>query len=217
MKKTLYFLLLLICACVLGGVLGNVASGSFAWLGYSRSFAFNLDKFIDTDILVLTFGISMSISVAQVIFIAIAIYAYIKTALVVAEDNTDITSFEDLEGKLTSNSLGSTYADLAVKYGADVQNVDTLSETVDMVLSGRVDATLNAEVSFYDYLAEHPDAPIKIVALTEDASEVSIPLVKGADNDTLCAAIDQAILELAVDGKLSELSEKYFGADISTQ
>ena len=144
-------------------------------------------------------------------------YAYIKTALAVAEDNTDITSFEDLEGKLTSNSLGSTYADLAVKYGADVQNVDTLSETVDMVLSGRVDATLNAEVSFYDYLAEHPDAPIKIVALTEDASEVSIPLVKGADNDTLRAAIDQAILELAVDGKLSELSEKYFGADISTQ
>ncbi|MBO4899362.1 MAG: transporter substrate-binding domain-containing protein [Lachnospiraceae bacterium] len=142
-------------------------------------------------------------------------YAYIKTALVVAEDNTDITSFEDLDGKLTSNSLGSTYADLAIKYGADVQNVDTLSETIDMVLSGRVDATLNAEVSFYDYLAEHPDAPIKIVALTEDASDVSIPLVKGSDNDTLRAAIDQAILELAVEGKLTELSEKYFGADIS--
>ncbi|MCR5509915.1 MAG: transporter substrate-binding domain-containing protein [Lachnospiraceae bacterium] len=144
-------------------------------------------------------------------------YAYIKTALVVSQDNTDITSFEDLEGKLTSNSLGSTYADLAVNYGADVQNVDTLSETIDMVLSGRVDATLNAEVSFYDYLAEHPDAPIKIVALTEDASEVSIPLVKGSDNDTLRAAIDQAILELAVDGKLTELSEKYFGADISQE
>ena len=142
-------------------------------------------------------------------------YAYIKTALVVADDNTDITSFEDLDGKLTSNSLGSTYADLAIKYGADVQNVDTLSETIDMVLSGRVDATLNAEVSFYDYLAEHPDAPIKIVALTDDASDVSIPLVKGSDNDTLRAAIDQAILELAVEGKLTELSEKYFGADIS--
>ena len=29
--------------------------------------------------------------------------------------------------------------------------------------------------------------------------------------------IDQAILELAVDGKLTELSEKYFGADISQE
>lgn len=142
-------------------------------------------------------------------------YGYIKTALVVAEDNNDITTFEDLDGKTTSNSLGSTYADLAEKYGATVRNVDTLSETIDMVLSGRVDATLNAELSFYDYLTEHPDAKFKIVALTEDASEVSIPLVKGEDNDTLRAAIDQAILELAVEGKLTELSQKYFGTDIS--
>lgn len=144
-------------------------------------------------------------------------YAYIKTALVVAEDNTDITSFEDLSGHSTSNSLGSTYADLATEYGATVSNVDTLSETVDMVLSGRVDATLNAEVSFYDYLKEHPDAAIKIVALTEDASEVSIPLVKGADNDTLRAEIDKAIEELRADGTLSALSEKYFGSDISNK
>ena len=142
-------------------------------------------------------------------------YGYIKTALVVSADNTDITSFEDLDGKTTSNSLGSTYADLAEENGATVRNVDTLSETIDMVLSGRADATLNAELSFYDYLAEHPDAAFKIVALTDDASEVSIPLVKGADNDTLRAAIDQAILELAVDGVLTDLSNKYFGTDIS--
>lgn len=142
-------------------------------------------------------------------------YAYIRTALVVAEDNEDIKEFEDLNGKQTSNSLGSTYADLAEKYGATVQNVDTLSETIDMVLSGRVDATLNAEVSFYDYLGEHPDAPFKIVNLTKDASEVSIPLVKGEDNASLKEAIDKAIDELAKDGTLTELSNKYFGSDIS--
>lgn len=142
-------------------------------------------------------------------------YAYIRTGLVVAEDNTDITSFEDLNGKKTSNSLGSTYADLAEQYGATVQNVDTLSETIDMVLSGRVDATLNAEVSFYDYLAEKPDAAIKIVALTDDASKVSIPLVKGEYNDSLREAINKAIAELSADGTLSALSNKYFGSDIS--
>jgi cystine transport system substrate-binding protein len=142
-------------------------------------------------------------------------YAYIRTALVVADDNDDITSFEDLDGKKTSNSLGSTYADLAADYGADVQNVDTLSETIEMVLSGRVDATLNAELSFYDYLKEHPDAPIKIVALTDDASEVAIPLRKEDDTVTLRDAINEAIAELSEDGTLQELSEKYFGSDIS--
>ena len=142
-------------------------------------------------------------------------YAYIRTALVVKNDNTEITTFDDLKGKKTSNSLGSTYADMAADLGADVQNVDTLSETIDMVLSGRVDATLNADVSFYDYLGEHPDAPIKIVALTDEASEVSIPLRKGDESASLRVAIDEAIQEMAADGTLSELSTKYFGQDIT--
>lgn len=144
-------------------------------------------------------------------------YAYIKTGLCVLDDNDEINTFEDLAGKTTSNSLGSTYADLAESYGATCQNVDTLSETIDMIVSGRVDATLNAEVSFYDYLREHPDAPIRIAALTEDASEVSVPLVKGENNASLNEAISQAIEELAEDGTLSALSEKYFGSDISTR
>ena len=142
-------------------------------------------------------------------------YAYIRTALVVKDDNSDITSFDDLKGKKTSNSLGSTYADLAADLGAEVQNVDTLSETIDMVLSGRVDATLNAEVSFYDYLGEHPDAPIKIVALTDDASEVSIPLRKGEETASLREAVNAAIAEMSSDGTLTELSTKYFGRDIT--
>lgn len=142
-------------------------------------------------------------------------YAYIRTALLVSGDNDDIRTFEDLSGKNTSNSLGSTYADLAEHYGAKVQNVDTLSETVDMVTSGRVDATLNAEVSFYDYFAEHPDANVKIVALTDDASHVSIPLRKGKETENLKAEIDKAIEELSADGTLSALSKKYFGSDIS--
>ncbi len=144
-------------------------------------------------------------------------YAYIKTALVVKENNDSIKGFDDLKGKKTSNSLGSTYAEIARGYGADVLNVDTLSETIDMVLSGRVDATLNAEVSFYDYLSEHPDAKIKIVALTDDASMVSIPLRKGEETAALKKAIDDAIVELAADGTLTALSEKYFGSDISQE
>ena len=142
-------------------------------------------------------------------------YAYIRTALVVSGDNTDITCFEDLAGKKTSNSLGSTYADLAEQYGATVENVDTLAETIDMISSGRVDATLNAEVSFYDYLAEHPDANIKIVDLTDDASQVSIPLRKDESTESLREAINKAIEELSADGTLTELSMKYFGSDIS--
>ena len=55
-------------------------------------------------------------------------YAYIHTALAVREDNTDITSFEDLAGKTTANSIASTYMTLAESYGAEVLGVDTLDE-----------------------------------------------------------------------------------------
>lgn len=144
-------------------------------------------------------------------------YCYIKTALVTSKDNNDINSFEDLNGKKTANSLNSTYMIMAEEYGAKCEGVDTLSETIDMVLSGRVDATLNAEVSFYDYFKEHPDANIKIVALANDASEVSIPLRKGEDSASLKDAINKAIDELRAEGVLTELSNKYFGSDISSK
>ena len=142
-------------------------------------------------------------------------YAYIRTALVVKSDNDTITSFEDLEGKTTANSIGSTYMELAEQYGATCSGVDTLDETIQMVLQGRADATLNADVSFYDYLSQHPDAAIKIVAEADDANEVAIPMQKGETSASLRQAVDKAIGELRTDGTLTELSNKYFGADIS--
>lgn len=144
-------------------------------------------------------------------------YGYIRTALIVRGDNEEITSFEDLAGKKTANSIASTYMTLAESYGAEAVGVDTLDQTIDMVLYGRADATLNAEVSFYDYMRVHPDANLKVVALTDEASRVSIPVRKGDDNATLLAAIDQAIAELTESGELTEISIKYFGSDIAPQ
>ena len=144
-------------------------------------------------------------------------YGYIHTALAVRKDNEDIHSFEDLKGKTTANSLASTYMELAESYGATVQGIDTLEETIQLLTAGRIDATLNADVSFYDYLNVHPDADFKIVAQTEDASHVAIPLRKGDASATLLEAINTAIDELRADGTLKELSEKYFGQDISAE
>ena len=144
-------------------------------------------------------------------------YGYIHTALAVRKDNEDIKSFEDLKGKTTANSLASTYMELAESYGATVQGIDTLEETIQLLTAGRIDATLNADVSFYDYLNVHPDADFKLVAQTEDASHVAIPVRKGGDSASLLEAINTAIEELRADGTLKALGEKYFGQDISSE
>ncbi len=144
-------------------------------------------------------------------------YAYIHTALAVKKDNDTITCFEDLKGKTTANSLASTYMELAESYGATVQGIDTLEETIQLLTAGRIDATLNADVSFYDYLNIHPDADFKIVAQTEEASHVAIPLRKGEASASLLEAINAAIDALRADGTLTEISERYFGQDIASE
>ena len=144
-------------------------------------------------------------------------YGYIRTAIIVQDGNDEITSFEDLDGKTTANTLASTYAALAESYGATATGVDDLAQTIELLRAGRVDATLNAEVTYYDYMKAHPDAPIKIAALTEDASQVSIPVRKGEDNASFLAAVNEAIEKMRQEGKLSEISEKYFGFDISSE
>ncbi len=142
-------------------------------------------------------------------------YAFDRVAIIVRGDNEEIKSFEDLKGKTTANTLASTYALIAESYGANPMGVDDLNQTIELLLAGRVDATLNAEVSLYDFLKVHPDANIKMAALSDDATLVSIPVRKGEDNATLLSAINEAIAELHAEGVLSEISIKYFGSDIT--
>lgn len=140
-------------------------------------------------------------------------YAYDHIDLVVKKDNTTITSFEDLKGKKSANSTGSTYAEMGEEYGATVSNVPTLAETMELVLKGTVDATINADTSIQDYLNTTGEKGLKVVAQDDEATEYAIPVKKG--NTSLKEAINDALKELREEGTLKELSIKYFGADLT--
>ncbi len=142
-------------------------------------------------------------------------YAYNKTAVIVRGDYDEISSMEDLKGKKTANTISSTYAAQAEAYGATVTGVDDLNQTIELLLSKRIDATLNAEVVFNDYKKEHPEADVKIATYSDQVEEIAIPIRKGDDTVTLLDAVNDALDEMAKDGTLTELSEKYFGMDIS--
>ena len=142
-------------------------------------------------------------------------YAYDKTVLIVRDDNTEITKFEDLNGKTTSNSIGSSYMEMGEAYGATVKGVDTLAETLELVKNGTVDATINANTSFQDYM-NTAGGPFKVVA-ESDTVLYGIPLKKGADNASFLAAVNKVLSEMRADGTLAQLSEKYFGADLTNE
>lgn len=145
-------------------------------------------------------------------------YVYMGTVLVVRSDNTEINSFEDLKGKVTANTASSTYAIMAEQYGATVTPVDTLTDTIELLLAGRIDGTVNAAGSIADYLAQHPDAKIRIAATSSDEVEMDcIPVAKTDYAKPLIEEINKILTELRSDGTLARLSEKYFGADYSKQ
>ena len=141
-------------------------------------------------------------------------YVYTHKVLVVRSDNEDIHTVEDLNGRTTANSASSTYAAVAEANGATVSYANTLGETIALVEQGRVDATINAQVSIEDYLREHPDAGIKVVQVME-GDPVAYPVRKDADTDTLIAAIDEILEQARQDGTLAGISLKYFGLDLT--
>ena len=140
-------------------------------------------------------------------------YSVSHPALIVNKDNNEIKDFADLKGKTSAQSLTSNYAQMAEDLGAEISSVDGFSKAVELVGDNRADATLNDDVTYYDYLNQKPNVPIKIVKTSDEATEVAAMFHK--DDKELAEKVDKAIKELEADGTLTKLSEKYFKKDIS--
>lgn len=141
-------------------------------------------------------------------------YAYNRIVVITTEDS-GITSMKDFDGRMTANTLGSSYAALAEGYGATAMGVDDFNQTIELLLAGRVDATLNDEVVYRDYLAQHPESPLKIAAYADEPTSVALPLRKEDGMQPLIDAINEAIDGMREDGTLAEISNRFFGMDIS--
>ncbi|GAT73861.1 amino acid ABC transporter substrate-binding protein [Microbacterium hydrocarbonoxydans] len=140
-------------------------------------------------------------------------YTVSPGVIVVAEDDDSISSFDDLDGKTAAQSLTSNWNELAVESGAKVEAVEGWAQAVELLRQGRVDATINDKLTFLDYETTDGPTGLKIAAETEEAGEQAFAFTK--DKEALVAAIDEALEELRADGTLAEISEKYFGADVT--
>ena len=94
-----------------------------------------------------------------------------------------------------------------------IVTVDGFSKGVELIIAKRADATINDTVTFYDYIAQRPNAPLKIAAKGSEPIYSAALVKKG--NEELVNAVNKAIDELSKEGKLSEISVKYFGKDIT--
>jgi cystine transport system substrate-binding protein len=140
-------------------------------------------------------------------------YIVSKAVLIVKGDNTSIKSFADLKGKKAGESLTSNFGKLAQDSGATVVGVDGFNQAVDLLLAGRVDATINDSLSFLDFQKQKPEAKLKVVA-SQDAADLQGVLIRKGSPELL-AAINKALADAKADGSYLKISQKYFGADVS--
>nr|WP_201471313.1 amino acid ABC transporter substrate-binding protein [Microbacterium hydrocarbonoxydans] len=140
-------------------------------------------------------------------------YTVSPGVIVVAEDDDSISSFDDLAGKTTAQSLTSNWYELATESGATVEGVEGWAQAVELLRQGRVDATVNDKLTFLDYETTNSPSGLKIAAETDEAGEQAFVFTK--DKTDLVEAVDGALDELRADGTLAEISDKYFGEDVT--
>ena len=140
-------------------------------------------------------------------------YTVVHGAIITHKDNDDIKSFDDLKGKKNADSATSNWAKVAASYGAQNVTVDSFSKSMELLVSKRVDAVVRDNIVFYDFIKQRPGAPVKIAAEGSD-TDYTAPIVQKG-NTELVDQISKAIEELKNEGKLAEISIRYFGKDVS--
>jgi len=140
-------------------------------------------------------------------------YIASKAVLITRSDDDSIKGFADLKGKKSAQSLTSNFGKLATASGAELVGTDGFDQSIQLVLTGRADATINDSLSFLDFKKHKPDAPVKIAAEQADADYSGIIFRKG--DAELKAEIDKAIADIKADGTYQKIADKYFGADVS--
>lgn len=145
-------------------------------------------------------------------------YAENPYCLVVNGDNTDITSFEDLEGKLCINSPASAAGRIAQRYGATTADGD-LTAAMEQLNTGRADGHINNVAAVEEYMESRPEVNVKIAAIYEPAEEnryeIESSVLCRKEDQSLCDGISEVLQEMIDDGFLYDLTVEYFGQSVA--
>lgn len=136
--------------------------------------------------------------------------------VVTREGNEEIEGVEDLRGKSVAVNLGSNFEQLLrdLPY-ADEIDIRTYESNIEQDTAlGRVDAFVMDRVSSAQVIQESP-LPLELAG--EPFSEIrnALPFRDTDEGRALRDRIDAALTTLKEDGTLTEISEKWFGTDIT--
>lgn len=136
--------------------------------------------------------------------------------LVVADDNTEIKGWEDLEGKLSGNALTGDYGAIARSFGAELTDA-SLDQSMELLQQHRVDCHVNSQIAFNTYMNEKKDAKVHVAAtyVPEDPTDSEIYGMLTSNKGTLRDKLDEILQEMLEDEYCKDLAVKYFGQEVA--
>ncbi len=145
--------------------------------------------------------------------------------IVLVKSDSAYKGLKDLEGKVVGVQADSS-AEVALNDNPDFKNtlkdvvqIDDYSKAVLEIQNGTIDAIAIDEVVARYYLTNNPGA--YVVLQNEDGTDASLAqedYVIGfrKTDDALKAKVEGALKEMAADGTIKEISEKWFSEDVTT-
>ncbi|MGE7667301.1 transporter substrate-binding domain-containing protein [Ureibacillus composti] len=122
----------------------------------------------------------------------------------------NITSMDDLKGKVVGAQVASIQLDLAESFGAEngftVESRDLIPQLIQELKNGRIQGAVIENIVSENYLAQNDD----LQAFPIEVEEPDFKAVVFQEGSELKAEFDQVIQELIDEGKVEELKKKWF-------
>ncbi|KOE88807.1 amino acid ABC transporter substrate-binding protein [Vibrio alginolyticus] len=138
--------------------------------------------------------------------------------ITVRKGNDSIQGIEDLAGKTVAVNLGSNFEQLLRSYDKENKiNIKTYDTGIEHdVALGRSDAFVMDRLSALE-LIKKTGLPLQLAGKPFETIENAWPFVNNEKGQKLQSEVNKALASMRTDGTLSNISEKWFGADITNK
>lgn len=128
--------------------------------------------------------------------------------------DSDIESFDDLDGKLLAVRTGTSASDYAEEHftGTELRKFPNIDNAYLELRTGRVDAAMHDTPNVLYYVHTAGEGQVKAVGEQLMAHEYGIGFPKGSE---LVAPVNEALANMRADGRYDAIYEKWFGTDPS--
>ncbi|GGG65641.1 amino acid ABC transporter substrate-binding protein [Paenibacillus radicis (ex Gao et al. 2016)] len=145
-------------------------------------------------------------------------YVYSGAQLVVKQGNEAIQSLESLKGKKIGIQSGTNFANLVKEFDKkgeiEIVNYETAEAGFQDVAIGRIDATFATKASALGTINK-TKLPLQLGGKQLTTIPAANPFLNNDGNKELVNQVNDALKKLRENGKLAEISEKWFTQDLT--